>query len=372
MIGISTFGLTILILAVVTDGILNIVFYLGSLLKGKASQTGNDSISVLVATRDEDSNIASCLDSLLTQEYPPGKMEILVGDDNSSDLTLDILEERIRSQNNLDLYPIRKTIGNARGKGNVIAQLTKKATTDVFCITDADMTHSPLWASSVSSKLTREDGICIGATAVSGGRLAARLQNLDWLLAQGMIKVATHLSFPVTALGNNMAITREAYEATGGLENLPRTLTEDFQMFRYIQKQGYRLVIDMTAEALCFTQPATGVNAWLHQRKRWTFGAIRIHWFPLILLITNTLVFPAALVAYFYYPLSAISLIATHYVLQGLFLFQIFNRLRLRLGWLDYLTFQTISLLGGFLLATYCLIPGPVYWKGRKYSFWRV
>lgn len=370
MIGMIEFSGLVLIIGIATDLVLNINFFFTGLGTAKKLEPEKGPISILVATRNEEKNITNCLESLLNQNCQPGIIEILVGDDDSLDGTLEIARHLARVSPTVEVYPIRETLGNASGKGNVIAHLTKKTNSNVLCITDADMTHSVDWVSSVASRLTAGVGICIGATAVSGSWLGARLQNLDWLLAQGMIQVATSLNFPVTALGNNMAITREAYDSTGGLENLPHTVTEDFQMFRHIQKQGYQLVVDMSPGALCFTEPVTDLTAWLQQRKRWAFGAIRIHWLPLSLLIINTLLFPLALLLLFFHPWISIGLILARYLLQGLFLHQIHNRLSLTFNFYDYIAFQTLSLIGGFLVAVYCLLPGRIYWKGREYSFW--
>jgi len=370
MIGATEVSLVVLIIAIATDGLLNFVFFISGF---RGSAPGGDSkgaISVLIATRNEEGNILECLDSLLNQNYQSEKIEILLGDDSSSDDTVPLATRIARQNSNLAVYQIDERLGNAQGKGNVIAHLTKKAKFEQFCITDADMIHSKDWASSVSAELNSETGICIGVTAVAGQGLGARLQNLDWLLAQGMIIVATRLGLPVTALGNNMAITREAYDSTGGLEALPPTITEDFQLFRFIQKKGYKLVVNMSQAALCFTQPMTNLSEWLQQRKRWAFGAIRINWLPLTLLIANTLVLPAAVILLMYHPWISIAFVLARVLLQGLFLVQILDRIGLAFRWVDYLVYQSLALLGGLFVAIYCLWPGGVYWKGRKYSFW--
>jgi chlorobactene glucosyltransferase len=51
-------------------------------------------VSVLVPARDEERNLAACLESLLAQTYPD--LEILVLDDESADRTAEIIEEYAR------------------------------------------------------------------------------------------------------------------------------------------------------------------------------------------------------------------------------------------------------------------------------------
>ncbi|PJA88263.1 MAG: glycosyl transferase [Candidatus Moranbacteria bacterium CG_4_9_14_3_um_filter_36_9] len=49
-------------------------------------------ISVIITTRNEEANIKNCLDSILDQNYPKDKIEIIVVDNNSTDKTIKIAE----------------------------------------------------------------------------------------------------------------------------------------------------------------------------------------------------------------------------------------------------------------------------------------
>ena len=63
-------------------------------------------VSVLVPVRNEERCIGVCLESILAQDYPPEKLEILVMDGNSTDATGSIVRNfatttgRIRCINN--------------------------------------------------------------------------------------------------------------------------------------------------------------------------------------------------------------------------------------------------------------------------------
>jgi succinoglycan biosynthesis protein ExoA len=48
-------------------------------------------VSVLVPVRNEERYIGVCLESILAQDYPPEKLEILVMDGNSTDGTVSIV-----------------------------------------------------------------------------------------------------------------------------------------------------------------------------------------------------------------------------------------------------------------------------------------
>ena len=51
------------------------------------------SVTVLVPARNEEANISKCLDSLLNQNYPSDKLEIVVIDDDSEDSTAEIVND---------------------------------------------------------------------------------------------------------------------------------------------------------------------------------------------------------------------------------------------------------------------------------------
>ena len=83
--GIIAFGLVIFML--------NLTLNLRSLKTLRCDDKAPDPaplISVLIPARDEESNIATCLESLQKQDYP--NFEILVLDDNSSDNTTSIVD----------------------------------------------------------------------------------------------------------------------------------------------------------------------------------------------------------------------------------------------------------------------------------------
>jgi cellulose synthase/poly-beta-1,6-N-acetylglucosamine synthase-like glycosyltransferase len=58
-------------------------------------------ISVVVAARDEEKNISDCIQSLLKQDYPVDKFEILIIDDFSTDKTAELIKKFDTSETNL-------------------------------------------------------------------------------------------------------------------------------------------------------------------------------------------------------------------------------------------------------------------------------
>src|SRR5579872_3051029 len=224
-------------------------------------------ISILVAARNEEANIGACLDALLKQDYPKEKIEIWVGDDQSEDNTGSIARAYTERYNYVHLLSVETQLKHQRGKSNVLAQLAHQAKGDFLFVTDADMTVVPAWISCMMNYFSPEVGIITGVTAVKGKRLFDKLQNAEWLFYTGHGHFNAQRGKPVTAMGNNMAVRTSAYWQTGGYENIPFSVTEDYELFREISKKGFKFKTVFEKNALGFTHPLPTFDALIDRKS---------------------------------------------------------------------------------------------------------
>jgi 1,2-diacylglycerol 3-beta-glucosyltransferase len=236
-------------------------------------------VSILVAARNEEANLPRCLASLRALDYPAHLIELLVGDDGSTDRTRAVAEASLLSYTgHYQVIVIEKILGQARGKANVLAHLAHLATTEYLLITDADIAVPPTWVSAILAHAAPGVGTVTGLTVVAGPGLLARLQRLDWLMSLALIQVGTEAGQPMTAMGNNMLITRAAYQATGGYEALPFSVTEDFALFEAVNARGFgfRQLFEPAVRAT--SQPTGSWGALVRQRLRWLRGVAALPW----------------------------------------------------------------------------------------------
>ncbi len=347
------------------------------------SATEYPRIAVLLAVRNEAHYLPSCLDHLLAMDYPRDRLRIWVGNDMSEDDTLAIAQHYARQDSRIRVVDITGTLGEARAKANAIAHLTQanaqsNQPADMLLITDADVHVSPGWARGMlgcwqAGVSTRPVGIVTGMTVVDGQGAWEVWQRIDWLLALGMVKVASDLKIPVATLGNNMLLHRTAYEATGGYETLPFSITEDFQILHQTVAHGYHFRNSMDPDTLVMTQPMPTLRSLLQQRKRWTHGALRLPWYLVAILLLQALFYPLALYVAIQAPLLAFGLWITKTISQLFFVFLILNKLRfssiLRRQTLRHLVaFELYSSLLSLASLLYYLIPTQVVWKGRQFA----
>jgi len=193
------------------------------------------------------------------------------------------------------------------------------------------------------------------------------MQDLDWLYALGMIKVVTDLGLPVTGMGNNMIISKEAYDSVGGYESLPFSITEDFELFKQVKKKGYDCIHVFQKEVLGTTLSMKGFFNLLNQRKRWMRGAVQLSWQVVCLLILQSGFYVGLLALLFFIPNVAVFLLVGKLLLRLGFMTTLRNKLRLPFRFWSVVTYEFYAIAIGVSSILYFLLPFKVRWKGRTY-----
>jgi cellulose synthase/poly-beta-1,6-N-acetylglucosamine synthase-like glycosyltransferase len=329
-------------------------------------------VSILLPARNEAHHIERCLRSLAALSYPPELLEILVGDDHSTDDTAAVVQRFIRDKPQFRLVRIGAPVGLAKGKSNAIAQLTRQATTDYFLLTDADMALAPDWVQHMLGAADIDGagrvGVVTGATTAAGG-LFGRMQGLDWLFGLSVIRVLTDAGLPVTAVGNNMLVTRQAYDAIGGYEALAFQITEDLQLFSCIVAAGWDYRNLWHKEVLGVSAPQPTVHCLLEQRKRWMRGTGRLPWYLAGLFglygVFYTVLFFPPLVSWSFTPL----VLGLKVLLQTIFLHVSLRQVGRREPLWVLLLYEYYLSLMSMLVIVYTLLPGHIRWKERRYAW---
>lgn len=254
-------------------------------------------ITIWIAARNEENNIINCLQSIEKLNYPIESLQILIGNDQSTDDTELLVKDFIIEKPNFQLIDIQKVINHQRGKANVLANLYEHSTGEYFLICDADVTVNPDWLKGMIANFEKEAiiGHQVGITSIKGSAIWHHFQSIDWLHALTLLKIAAELKIPLTGLGNNSAVTRKAYEATGGYAKIPFSITEDFALFHEVVKKGFGFKNSINQEVFNQTLPMTTLKEFLHQRKRWMVGALQCPWWVVLLLFLQALFLPILL-----------------------------------------------------------------------------
>jgi len=359
------FLLVISILVLLVDFSL-IILWLANYKDSKDGIGDTPFVSILVAARNEENNLADCLQSLLDLDYPDDQYEILVGNDKSEDKTGEIADAFSARYKQIRSFTIYKKLIKGNGKANVLAQLVPKAQGEFIFITDADIRFPQKWIQSMLAGMSNDVALVTGTSVVVGSNLLAYMQQIDWLFATGMLKVVSDLNIPVTTMGNNMLIRRKVYEEIGGYEAMPFSVTEDLELFNHI-KQDYKTVNLFNSNVLNESMPIKSLAELLVQRKRWMRGAFELPFIMIALLATQASFFVIILGLFLMDPVLATIVLATKFGFRYIFLSLVVRKLKDKVNVFGSLIFEVYTSIFSLVSLLYYLIPGPIEWKGRKY-----
>ena len=326
--------------------------------------------SILVAARNEEEALPDCLEALAAQKYPPEALEILVADDRSTDDTASLIKEREQVDERFRYVRVpSSTDGELVGKPHALHQAFQEASGEILLVTDADCTPPPQWARHLASRFQQSQrGVVCGVTLVRYRRLLDRIQSLDWMLLLTVAAAAARFGRPITAMGNNMAFRRQAYEAVGGYPGLDFSVTEDYALFRAVHETTpwtVHLLLDRNLRN--FTAPLPSLGAIFRQRRRWARGGLRARlWIYLLYLAifgTHLLLLGGLVVA----PLWTLPLLVVKMVTDFVVLAAGSRCLDWRAPFRSFLLFE-IYLFGYVLLMPFALLLMPqIRWKGRRF-----
>ncbi len=328
------------------------------------------SISILVAARNEANNILDCLQSLNHLEYEDGKIEILIGNDQSTDYTQMLVDNFIKDKPKFKLINLNGSeFPQTKGKARVLAVLAEQAKGDYFLITDADIVVGPLWAKGMTSMMINTDSdMCGGTTNIHAHSLFEKFQQVDWLYFMGILHTFSSLGKSLTVVGNNMGISKKAYLQTGGYGKIPFSITEDYALFEAVKKCGFKVSQKLNLETMVYSKPIDTIKSVLKQRKRWLTGGWSLPiYYHIMIFIFGAWYVALPILLFFNWKLALLFLVIKD-CLQLFQLLTINKHLHIKVEHPVAVLFYEIYL---FLMipltSVYFLLPTKNTWKGRKY-----
>ena len=176
-------------------------------------------VSVIIAARNEEDNIRTCLQSVSNQTYPRSLYEIIVVDDDSSDATNHVCQSLSHTIPNLIVI---STSGGTTsgGKTNALIVGIEESKGELVFITDADCVVPPTWIELTVRRYEKGIGIVGGLTLQRATGPFEGMQPLDWTYLLGIASAAASLGNPLSTIGNNLSFRRRAYDDVGGYRSL--------------------------------------------------------------------------------------------------------------------------------------------------------
>jgi len=254
-------------------------------------------VSIIVPTRNEEDYVERCLLSLLRQDYP--NFEIVAVDDNSSDTTLDIMED-IKNKNN------RKTIGLPVDKLKILSlkykpdkwtgktwasengYLHSRGTILLFADADTNYVSRDLIRKAVSYMQKENLDVLTGIPSsekLNGFWSKILMPAWDFiniLFKVGSADVNDPKSKVAYLMGSFFLIKRQTFVNLGTFESVHDAIQEDKALGVVIKKGGYKMKL-VALKEMAYTPCSEEVKAFWHGMGRTVAPLILKNKFKVIL-----------------------------------------------------------------------------------------
>jgi len=326
------------------------------------------SASIVIAARNEENNILRCLESLDRIVYPEGKLEIIIVDDRSTDLTKTIADNFIQGRLHFKCITTPDDADELKGKANALANGIKIASGEIILTTDADCAVNPLWALTTASYYTKDVAIVCGYTSQKFSGVFTGMQMLDFMYLLGVAAGVMNLGKPLSCIGNNMSYRKSAYKEVGGYEAHPFSVTEDFTMLMSILKlKKYKIIFPMDADNHVVSNPCNSYKELYWQKKRWGVGGLKSDFAGFAVMSSGFIANCAILLLPFFFSAGALYCAIFKIFSDLLFLYSILKTYKLTYGLKYFMAFEIYFVSYVVLLPFSVLLSRKVKWKGRTF-----
>jgi len=213
-------------------------------------------VSILIPARNEEKNIATCIESLCKQDYP--NYEILVLDDNSTDSTASVVQQIASRNNRLRLIQGAPLAAGWSGKNYACFQLAREAKGDWLLFVDADTIHAPSMLRGVMAlAMEFKTSLLSGFPHQIAETLPLKIFTPTWyFIIMGWFPLwwlqRPGGSRPSIAIGQFLLFSRREYWRIGGHEAVKSKVLEDIWLGIEVNKHGGKhIAVDLSDVDSC-------------------------------------------------------------------------------------------------------------------------
>ena len=237
----------------------------------------NDSIkiSVIIAFRNEEENIISCLESIQKQNYSQQDFEIILSNDHSEDKSVELVNQFILANPQLKISLVENN-ELEHGKKQAIANAVIKAQFDILAFTDADCVVGNNWLKSIASAYFNNKQIkmlCGPVIFQKQKSLLEKLLSLEFASLMAVTAASILNKNPFMCNAANMSIKKDAYLLIQKKLNEKKYASgDDVFLLHHVKKQfGSNSISFMyQKEALVHTLVPQNIYSFINQRIRWS------------------------------------------------------------------------------------------------------
>src|SRR5688572_12085088 len=225
-------------------------------------------ISIVIAARNEEGNIAHLLGSLEQQTYPKELFEVIVVDDHSTDTTAQV----VRQFPGVKLVSLIDDYINSYKK-KAIETGIGAATGSLIVTTDADCSCKPGWLDTIAAFYEEKKPVLIVAPVVidCNNSVLKIFQALDFMVLQGITAAAVFKKKLSMCNGANLAYEKEVFNAVNGFDGIDQIASGDDMLLMHKIWKKYPDGVHYlhSRDVIIASQPMLTWKDFFNQRIRW-------------------------------------------------------------------------------------------------------
>lgn len=229
----------------------------------------NIGISILVCAKNEEENLKHFIPKIISQDYP--KFEIILINDDSSDATLDVMQQFEATNSNVKVVNVKHNDAFLSSKKYALTLGIKASSNNFLLFTDADcVPSSNQWIKTMSSHFSNSKTIVLGYGAykkVKRNFLNA-LIRFETLLTAIQYFSYTKLGMPYMAVGRNLAYRKEEFFNHNGFSSHMQIQSGDDDLFINQVATSKNTAICLNKNSFTESLTHTSLKKWFTQKKR--------------------------------------------------------------------------------------------------------
>lgn len=254
-----------------------IIFIISGLFKHESPNISSSKdlpmVSVVLAARNEESNLPDLIYDLVNQEYPLDRLEVIFVNDRSTDLTHRILNEASDNYSFIKHIVIEELSAEMTPKKYALTKGIDSANGEIIISTDADCRVGKLWVSSMTYDVIKSNGISIGFSKISDKSFFDQYQKIDFLGIISANAGAGGWKQFWSGTGQNLAYFKSDFILIDGFEPVKNKISgDDMYLVQAISKIKSGS-INIDPNSFVSTKPMKNIKEFINQRIRWSSNA---------------------------------------------------------------------------------------------------
>jgi len=230
--------------------------------------TDTPEVSVIIAARNESTNLSKNLPAILEQEYP--NYEVVVVNDGSWDDSIEILEAFERQYPHLKIVDYKEQEKYPKGKKFALMLGIKAAKNEVLVFTDADcLPASKKWLSLMASNYLVGKQIVLGFSPFTRNNSLLNFIIRFETFTTAMMYFSLALKGKAyMGVGRNLSYSKSLFFKVKGFASHQHIMSGDDDLFVNETAAATNVAIEIHPDSFVTTEPKTTWGDWMHQKAR--------------------------------------------------------------------------------------------------------